>query len=66
MKLRRRKHRSNRSLRIALRASKRELADHRRWSWMAVMPRETTDGYIESFDPKWGRLYEPLPGKRWV
>lgn len=64
MKRRRRKHRSRRELRAAFRTSKRELGDHRRWWWVATMPRTYFDPVFGCettvyFDPKWGRMYQP-------
>ena len=65
MKRRRAKARIRRELRAAYRTSKRELGDHRRWSWVAVMPFTYFDDVFGcdtevSFDDKWGRLYRPL------
>jgi len=66
-KERRRKALRRRELRVALRASKRELGDHRRWWWVATMPFTAFDPVFGCdteviFDPKYGRCFRPLVG----
>lgn len=67
MKRRRRKAWWRREMRAALRTSKREVGDHRRWTWQATMPFTYFDPVLGCqttviFDPKWGRCYQP---ERW-
>jgi len=64
MKRRRQKHAERRHIAAAFRTSKRELGDHRRWWWVATMPRRYFDPVFGCetevyFDPKWGRCYVP-------
>lgn len=65
MKRRRLKAKLSRRFRKALRRSKRELGDHRRYWWMATMPYTYFHPLFQCevrylFDPKYGRLYEFL------
>lgn len=69
---RRRKARVNREVRRALRTSRREVGDHRRWWWMATMPLIIKDDPVFRcdtevfFDPKWGRCYRPESLSAWA